>query len=283
MTLGKDGKGKDGQGKGDGPGKSNEGKGQGDKGKGQGDKGKGQGSGKGQGDRPEGQGQGRSPGQGQGGESQPSGEPGTAGHPSAGPSGQSSSPNGAPGHGNGGRSSATDPASDGNADAPTSHDSPADDRAKSSRAGGGGSPGDNPQSANGPGDSPRTERQARELLADLRDETLEARVILVSPDARHVLEELHPDIHSPRPRNNIAVVASYEQIRAPLDQLITLLRAEMERSQRQHELTDQTQEKAPLAYGDAVADYFEQLLHDYQPSSTPAPVVPSDAAAVPSR
>ena len=279
-ASGKDGKGKNEkgpgqQGKGNNLGKGSEGQGQGPA-----KSDKGQGKGQGKSDKAEGQGQNPGQGQrdGQGGESQPTRAPGMPGQPSGGQPGQSTPPDGAAGRGHGGRSSAADPASDGNAEAPMSSASPAGDHPKSPSAGGGGSQGDNLRSANGLSDSPRTERQAQELMADLRDETLEARVILVSPDSRQVLEDLHPDIHSPRPRNNIAIVASYERIRAPLDRLITLLRAEIDRSQRQHELTDQTQEKAPLAYGDAVADYFEQLSHDYRPSSTPAPATPDPGA-----
>jgi hypothetical protein len=115
------------------------------------------------------------------------------------------------------------------------------------------------------------EREARELLADLHDETLEARVVLPGPDAGRVLEELRPDVRGSRSLDTVAIVASYARIRAPLDRLIALLQGKLERSQRQHELTDQNQEKAPPAYGDAVADYFEQLSRDYQPSSSPAP------------
>ena len=75
--------------------------------------------------------------------------------------------------------------------------SPVDHRGETA-AGGGGSQGTTLRSAGGLEYSPVTERAARELLADLRDETLEARAALVSPDARHVLEELHPELYGPR-------------------------------------------------------------------------------------
>ena len=242
---GKDGKGKDVQGKAAGQ----QGKGKGDKGKGQG-----QGEGQGQGDKAASPSPGQGQGNGQGGEGLPTDGSATAASTSAEPPNHSAASGRASGQSRGGHGATTDPGADETSD----------------RGGGGGG-----AAPNGDGSG---RQQAQDLMADLRDETLDARTILVSPESREILEELHPDIHSPHPRTNGAIVASYERIRAPLDRLITLLQAELTRAQRQHELTDQTQEKAPLAYSNAVADYFEQLSHDYQPAATPAP---ADPGAVP--
>ncbi len=247
---------------------------------GSGQKGKGTGPGKGNNgkdEKGEGQGQGKAPGQGGG---QPSDASNTADQPSSGQSSPPAGSGGTGGRGRGGQGSAAEASSERSMDASPST---ADDGKTSGSSNGDGSPGDAVRSNGGSSRRPPTERLARELMADLRDETLEARVVLVDPDAKQVLDELRPDIHSPQPRNNTAVVASYERIRAPLERLITLLRVELDRSQRQHELTDQTQEKAPSAYGEAVADYFEQLSRDYRPSGTPVPETPADAGVTPTQ
>jgi hypothetical protein len=246
-TQGKEGQGKEGQGK-EGQGKEGQGKEEGQ----QPGKGQGQGEGEGQGPGPQ--------------SGQPGGDPKTADQPPL------DRPGTGPGQGHGSPNNST--AENHTDDPPT---------------GGGNGEGTVP---GGPGTSRDAHKaapnftfaiqQADELIDELRDESLEASTVLITPSDKHVLEVLHPDIHSPKPRNNIQVIASFERIRAPMDQLIALLRTELERSQRQYELTDQTQEKAPLAYSEAVADYFEQLSRDYQPAApAPAPADPADANSVP--
>jgi len=61
-----------------------------------------------------------------------------------------------------------------------------------------------------------------------------------------------------------AFVEAYGRLNDPLATMINLLRAELDRSTRQHELTDQDIEQAPPAYRAAVAEYFERLSRDYE-------------------
>ena len=54
-----------------------------------------------------------------------------------------------------------------------------------------------------------------------------------------------------------------QKIDGTLEGVINLLRAENQRGQRQHQLTESNPDEAPEAYRSAVADYFEQLSRDY--------------------
>ena len=112
----------------------------------------------------------------------------------------------------------------------------------------------------------------RQVLDDIGTEMAEAQELL-PPSA---LNELRSSLVGPsKSIGSGNVTASFGKIDGPLSSMISMLRAELEHVQRQHELADQTAAKAPAAYREAVADYFEQLSRDYQkqeaPAATPAP------------
>jgi hypothetical protein len=123
-----------------------------------------------------------------------------------------------------------------------------------------------PGSGNGPGSGSVTDRErfATEVMDDLRQESNEAREILPSSSE---LENLQKTLQTGGTAHALGpgqVVATFQMIQAPLSRVVSLLQAELKRAQRQHQLTDQNPEKAPPAYRDAVADYFERLSKDYK-------------------
>lgn len=137
---------------------------------------------------------------------------------------------------------------------------------KTPPSGGGGA--GNEAAGNGGGSA----RLTREVVEDLEQETREMTAVL---GPSHETEELERTFKHPTSRQFSQVVATYEQINGPLDTVIALLKAELQKTRRQHELLDQSAEKALPAYRDAVADYFEQLSRDY-PDATP-PAQPDDS------
>ncbi|MEA3188929.1 MAG: hypothetical protein QOD99_2759 [Chthoniobacter sp.] len=108
------------------------------------------------------------------------------------------------------------------------------------------------------------ERFARELIEDLRDDT--TRALSFFPD-EEALKEVRAALNAPakKPQSyEKRAIAAAENVSGPLEGVISLLRVEVQRAARQHQLTDTDAEKAPAAYRAAVADYFEQLSRDYQ-------------------
>jgi hypothetical protein len=77
---------------------------------------------------------------------------------------------------------------------------------------------------------------------------------------RGVLAQMRTQGDSPSP------VIAYGRLKEPLTTIISLLRAQLMQTGRQHELSDQLAEQAPPAYRAAVADYFERLSRDYGPA-----------------
>jgi hypothetical protein len=60
------------------------------------------------------------------------------------------------------------------------------------------------------------------------------------------------------------VAGLYLAIDPPLGEVIRLLREELNRAKRDHQLSEQSADTAPAAYRSAVADYFERLSRDYE-------------------
>ncbi len=116
------------------------------------------------------------------------------------------------------------------------------------------------------GNEPSREEQrlllGEDLMRELREQTLDA--MGIKPDAaelKQMRDILNRATEAGKSAGNIPALAV--EIDPPMTGLITLLRQELTHFQRQHRLTDQQVAQAPPAYRPAVADYFEQLSHDY--------------------
>jgi hypothetical protein len=108
------------------------------------------------------------------------------------------------------------------------------------------------------------DQYAREVMQDVGEETAEARAML--PQATET-QELDAVVNGGSGDGTAGqVVVMFGKIQAPLDAVIGLLQAELQRSERQYRLNDQSADKAPPAYREAVADYFERLSRDYKAS-----------------
>lgn len=127
------------------------------------------------------------------------------------------------------------------------------------------------------GSTTNQERLAREIIEDVREEMIEAEVILpLDPSVKEVHKLFWEDPHT---YNGpfAQVVAAFDKIEGSLDDIITLLRAQLQQTQRQHKLEAQDPEKAPEGYRDAVADYFERLSRDYM-NAPQQPEEPKESA-----
>ncbi|SDU12875.1 hypothetical protein SAMN05444156_2126 [Verrucomicrobium sp. GAS474] len=79
--------------------------------------------------------------------------------------------------------------------------------------------------------------------------------------------------------NYAPVLVPYEKIAPPLDDLIRWIHSEMAKATRQELLSTDDPARAPAAYRDAVADYFERLSKDYDRASAPPPTPAAKPAA----
>ena len=112
-------------------------------------------------------------------------------------------------------------------------------------------------------------------MQDIRDEMVEAELILpLDPTIKVVNKLFWEDPHT-YVGPFTQVVAAFDKIDGSLDEIITLLRTQLQQTQRQHKLESQDPAKAPEAYRDAVADYFERLSRDYM--NTPQPEAPKES------
>ena len=96
-----------------------------------------------------------------------------------------------------------------------------------------------------------------------------ARYIPNSPTMIAAEAVIHRQIEISHGQPAAAFLASYGKLDEPISTILTLLRAALRQSSRQHLLTDQHVEQAPPAYRAAVADYFERLSRDYQTAPEP--------------
>ena len=128
-------------------------------------------------------------------------------------------------------------------------------------------------------DTAKRESFAGEVLEDLRQEIWESAAVVPPGNGVEGMRQVLSGQSSGTGGNFSQCVAAFEEIQPPLDNVITLLKAELQKSLRQHELIDQSAEKALPAYREAVADYFEQLSRDYKtsPAGTPPDVKKDDA------
>jgi hypothetical protein len=107
-------------------------------------------------------------------------------------------------------------------------------------------------------------RFARELLDDLRDDASRATAAL--PGAGPEIDQLRNVLDTSTeltqaPQSN--VIGTAQKLDAPIEGVILLVNAELQRIQRQHQLAEADPGEAPAPYRAAVADYFEQLSRDY--------------------
>lgn len=119
--------------------------------------------------------------------------------------------------------------------------------------------------APGAGRGSDRDRFARDVLEELRELTDTGnRYLPNSPlvyEARAVVHEGLRTMRHGEQRGRLWGL--WTQLDEPLGGVIDLLRAELQRSMRQHQLTNQSADQAPPAYRAAVADYFERLSRDY--------------------
>jgi len=110
--------------------------------------------------------------------------------------------------------------------------------------------------------TPNTGSFGSEIITDVREGVLEASAAMPQTG---IVVPMRNQLHSPpipgAPSANIT--AYLAKIDPPLENLITLLQTRLQQ-QRPFTLTDQQVAEALPAYRPAVADYFEQLSHDYQ-------------------
>lgn len=131
-------------------------------------------------------------------------------------------------------------------------------------SGGTGEGGAGSQRTTAPPESQR-EQFARDLLEDLREATDESYRYL--PDSKRQLDALRESVqraiqYNEKPGNGAAPL--YGSVEKPLNDVIGLLLAASQATERQFQLSDQSAEKAPAAYQAAVDDYFERLSRDYE-------------------
>ena len=112
----------------------------------------------------------------------------------------------------------------------------------------------------------QSEQLALALADDLREGALDA--LAVVPDSKELatVRELLRRIPQDNGSGNV-VVEIADDLQPPLTGLVKLLRTELARSARQHQLADQEKEQPLPAYRPAVANYFERLSLDYQTNS----------------
>ena len=104
------------------------------------------------------------------------------------------------------------------------------------------------------------EKFARELVEDLRSDLMEvAEDVPKDERAVKVQKTLQETYSSEQPNWNVI----HRAVESDLNGIISMLRQQLELSQRSYRLNDQELELAPAAYRGAVSDYFEQLSRDY--------------------
>jgi len=109
-------------------------------------------------------------------------------------------------------------------------------------------------------------QQFSQALMDQVEEDVDAGAQFLpnSQTIMQAVQQVHRTAAALHGQQPAAFVEAYGRLNDPLATMINLLRAELDRSTRQHELTDQDIEQAPPAYRAAVAEYFERLSRDYE-------------------
>jgi hypothetical protein len=104
------------------------------------------------------------------------------------------------------------------------------------------------------------EKFSRELVEDLRSDLMEvAEDVPKDERAAKVQKTLQETYSSDQPKWSVI----HRAVESDLNGIISMLRQQLEISQRNYRLNDQELDLAPAAYRGAVSDYFEQLSRDY--------------------
>jgi len=225
----------------------------------------GQGQGKGEG---EGQGQGPKPGQqgqGEGQGQQPGAEPGQGQGGGGGGDGQGDGMGEGPGHGN---QLAHQP----NSQSPQPNNQNSDHHGSSASSDGQNGEGlsTNPLKSSGPG----VGSAYHDVMAELRDQVQRATVVVPTAHTEPLAHQLdtvtNPDPNF-RKTSPIDVIAAYQAIAPPLDQLIAEVEKLVHHAQREDIVRQPNLDEAPPSYRPAVSEYFEEMSRDYKPDEGVAP------------
>ncbi|MEI8343114.1 MAG: hypothetical protein WCH43_16445, partial [Verrucomicrobiota bacterium] len=111
--------------------------------------------------------------------------------------------------------------------------------------------------------SENREHFERELIEDLHSETIDAATLLPTAPEIEKLQSAVDDQDLAR-GNHATLDTKARTIIPALDGVIQILRNGLQAARRKFQLTSRDPSKAPAAYREAVADYFEQLSRDYE-------------------
>jgi hypothetical protein len=105
---------------------------------------------------------------------------------------------------------------------------------------------------------------ARDLMEEIREGMQQAQNVLKNKTALESVRDLINQKSEIKQVGGGNVAGLYLAIDPPLGEVIRLLREELNRAKRDHQLSEQSADTAPAAYRSAVADYFERLSRDYE-------------------
>jgi hypothetical protein len=124
--------------------------------------------------------------------------------------------------------------------------------------------GSSPSGAGSSSQSAARDQFARDLMEEIREGMQQAQSVLKNSTALQSVRDLSERKSEIKRVGGANVAGLYLAIDPPLGEVIQLLREELNRAQRDHQLSEQSAETAPAAYRSAVADYFERLSRDYE-------------------
>ena len=124
--------------------------------------------------------------------------------------------------------------------------------------------GSSPSGAGSSSQSAARDQFARDLMEEIREGMQQAQSVLKNSTALQSVRDLSEQKSEIKQVGGGNVAGLYLAIDPPLGEVIRLLREELNRAQRDHQLSEQSAETTPAAYRSAVADYFERLSRDYE-------------------